>query len=385
VAAPALNLLSTEALRGEVERLRAELHASRVQLAKVTAIARDQAKALAAVTDDCPPWAPSVAICYWIWSDARRGNSAWFDAWKRIRYLVSYFGDLPAQKLTVMRWEQYRTYRRTQLTVFGTPPCDHTLNMELRRAKEMLAFAVERELIKYSPLTAAKPVKTVSQRETRLSADDIERLLIAADDVTDLRLRDGDDDGTRAAILKAFLLCCFDSLLRFNETRHLRRDRIRPDGTYEIFGSETKSGRCRIIVFTPRTLEAVARVPQLVGTPYIFASPTSSEPGNLIGEQTIRFWFRRACKLSGVDAKATKRDKRVRLHDARSGGASLADEMGARATAIRTTLGHVNLSTTQRYLRSDERNNAREIAAVIVAATDQRRGPKRAKRKSRES
>src|SRR6185312_7719147 len=369
--------LSAADLRAEVERLRAELQASRIQLAKVTAIARDQAKAIAEMTDECPPWAPTVGYVYWQWSEARRGERSWYDAWKKVRYLVSFFGDLKAPMLTTQRWDQFRAFRRTQVTKFGGPPCDHTLNMELQRAKEMLGFGVERSFLKFNPLTPAKAVKTRSQRETKLSADDIEKLLIAADDVTDLRLCDGDDDGRRAAVLKAFVLVCFDSMARFNETRHLRRDRVKSDGTYELLGSETKSGRSRIIVLTPRTLEALARVPPVVGSPYYFVNPETME---LLGESRIRDWFRRACKLSGVDQKATPKDRRVRIHDCRSGGASLADEQGARASAIRTTLGHANLSTTEKYLRADITGNAREIATIIQAATDLRWGPRRATR-----
>src|SRR6185312_13530394 len=373
-----VDAIGDEDLRGEIERLRRELTHTRAQVSRLTATVRDQAKTLAAVTDDCPPWAPSVAICYWKWSEARRGERSWYDAWKKVRYLVSFFGSLPAPMLTPQRWDEFRSFRRMQTTKFGGSPRDHTLNMELQRAKEMLGFAVERGMLRFNPLTPAKAVKTRSQRETKLSASDIEALLVAADDVTDLRLRDGDDDGRRAKTLKAFILCCFDSMCRFNETRHLRRDRIRPDGSYELLGSETKSGRPRIVVLTPRTLEALAAIPAVTGTPCIFANP---ETGELLGESRIRDWFRRACKISGVDSKATPKDRRVRIHDCRAGGASLADEQGARANAIRTTLGHAEISTTAKYLRADVGSNAHQIAEIMQRATDQRRGPAKAPRR----
>lgn len=242
----------------------------------------------------------------------------------------------------------------------------------------MLNFAVERGLMKFNRLAAAKAVKTISQRETKLTADDIEKLLHAADDVTDLRLREGDDDGQRAAMLRAFILACFDSMLRHNETRHLRWDRIGPNGVVELLATETKSGKRRTIILTPRTLEAIAKIHRVPGYPYIFAS---HETKTLIGENTVREWFRRAVKISGVSSKATKRDRFVRLHDCRSGGATLADEKGARANAIRTALGHARISTTEKYLRSDATNNAHEIAKVMIDATaPARRGPKKSPR-----
>ena len=90
----------------------------------------------------------------------------------------------------------------------------------------------------------------------------------------------------------------------------------------------------------------------------------------------MRDYFRRACVLSGVDARATEQDKRVRPHDARAGGATTADENGARARAIQRTLGHSSLRMTERYLRSEDQENARHVAEVMERAT--RIGPKRA-------
>lgn len=347
----------------------------RDQVRRLTLVAQDQAKAIAELTDETPPWAPSLAIVYWQWSDAKRDSHSWKHCFNRIRPLISNLGDLPAQQMSPRHWDQHRAWRKTQLTRFGTPPCDHTLNMELQRAKEMLDFAVERGLMKFNRLTPAKMVKTISQRETKLSADDIERLLEAADDVIDERLCEGDDDGQRSAILRAFILASFDSMLRHNETRHLRRDRMGPGGVVELLATETKSRKRRTIVLTPRTIEAIAKIVPTPGNPYVFVSP---ETKGLIGENTIRTWFRKAAKISGVDARATPRDRAVRIHDCRSGGATLADANGARPNAIRTAMGHGQISTTEKYLRADEESNAHEIAEVMIeATTGDRRGPRK--------
>ncbi len=356
----------------------------RDQVRRLTLISQDQARALSEITSECPPDAPSLACCYWLWSLARSSEPCWRMIHNRIAPLISSLGDLPAPMMSPLKWDAHRAMRRTQITKLGTPPCDQTLNIELLYAKQLLAWSVERGLIKRNPLTAAKRVKTISQRETRLTPGDVDRLLSAADDVVDGRLADGDDDGQRAAKLKAFTLACFDSFLRFNEARHLRFDRIREGGAVELLATETKSRRRRSIRLTPRTLEAISVIQRVPGSDYVFAS----EAGGLIGETTIRAWWRRACEISGVDERATLRDKQARCHDLRAGGASAADEAGARATAIKTALGHQSITTVERYLRSEAEENARHIAEVMVRATEEaRRGPRRApvRKKTRQS
>jgi integrase len=287
--------------------------------------------------------------------------------------VVDELGDLPAIKLTPDKWALHVTMRKqTAKGRYGEPIKDSCLNLELGRAKEMLTWAVNAKLIKFNPLTPAKAIKTVAHRETWLAPDYVDRLLLAADDVVDKRLAAGDDNGLRAKVLKAFILCCHDSMLRFNEARNLRRDRIGSDGRVELAARETKSKKRRTIFLTPRTMEAIARLPVNPRIPYVFAD----EAGQIV-ERRIHYWFRRACEIAGVDAYAAPGERQIRPHDLRASGATTADENGARATAVRDALGHSLLSTTEKYLRSERRENARMVAEVIVAATDKRRGPKR--------
>jgi len=354
-------------LEPAVERRRgdpwAELTRLRGQVVTLTATVRDQARALAELTDEAPPWAPSLAIVYWLWSDVRRADENWPMIWNRIKPLVDDLGSLPAPKLTPLAWEQHRARRRLEPTKFGRPPCEATLNLELLFAKQMLAWAAREGLIRRNPLATAAKVKTLSQRETRLTPEDVERLIAAADDVVDRRLREGDDDGQRAAQLKAFVLACFDSLLRFEEARTLRRDRIGSDGLVDLLASETKSRRRRVVRLTPRTLEAIAavRTDQRVFT---------------VSATTMREWFHRARELAGI--QAAPRDRQAVPHDLRAGGATAADESGARPTAVQTVMGHQSFETTRRYIRSEPIMNADDVCAAIQRST--RVGPKKAPR-----
>lgn len=299
------------------------------------------------------------------------GETGWKLIASAIRPLLADIGNLPAPLLTPMKWDEHRARRRQVITRTGAPPKDSTLNIELIYARAMLNWAVERGMVKRNPLLLAKPVATLSQRETRLTPGDVEKLLVAADDVINRRIRDGDDDGSWSRLLKAFLLCIFDSMLRFNEARLLRLGRIEPDGAYELLASETKSAKRRFVKLSPRALEAIAEIRRPERAVYVF-----EDMNGLATENRLRHYFRRACELSGVDARATERDVRVRPHDARAGGATAADENGARARAIQRTLGHASLRMTERYLRSDDQENARHVAEAIERAT--RVGPKKA-------
>lgn len=328
----------------------------------------DQAKALANVTDECPPWAPTVATLYWLWSPTRWHVPHWEKVWARIRPLVDGLGSLPAIKLTPLVWSEHLARRKLS----GLK--DITLNIELQRAKELLNWAVNHRLIKFNPLASAKGEKVILHRETWLSPDQIERLLIAAESVVDERLPEGDDDGYRSKALRALILCWHDSMMRVGESLSIRRDRIGGDGMVKLFASETKGGRGRTLFLTPRTLEAIADVPPDPGSPFVF-----SRNGSRLHERTVWYWWSKARKKAGVDIHAAPGELRVRRHDIRASGASTADEAGARATAIRDTLGHRHIATTEKYLRSEKAENARAVAEKMSEVAE-RFGPKKARR-----
>lgn len=124
----------------------------------------------------------------------------------------------------------------------------------LARAKQLLSWGVANKLLKYNPLTPAKKVPAITRRETWLPLQDVDRLLAACDDVVDKRLTEGDDDGLRAKVLRAFVLCLHDPMLRFMEAMSviLSPARIRPDGRVELASRDVKGGKRRTVFLTPR-------------------------------------------------------------------------------------------------------------------------------------
>ncbi len=344
-----------------------EMSRLRAQVMALTVTVKDQAKALADLTDDVGPAPPSLACVYWLYGPSRWSTPSWLAEQSRLKPLIRLLGNLPAARLTPLAWSQHAARRKMEPDRRGNLPADVLLNQELGRAKQLLSWAVANRMVKYNPLSAAPRLKTVSRRETWLPLGDIDRLLAACDDVVDKRLLEGDDDGTRARVLRAYVLCLHDPMLRPGEAAKvlLRPERVSEDGRVELASRESKGGKRRTVFLTPRAAEAVRALPP-------------SDPARPLKKRKLSYWFRALCEVAGVDVLAAPGEKQIRPHDLRASGASTADEHGARATAIRDALGHSRISTTEIYLRSGQANNARAATDVMAAAV--RRGPKKVPR-----
>lgn len=323
------------------------------------------------------PAAPSLNCVYWLFSLAHEHTPSWKEHRNRLLPTLRGLGELPASEITPHAWSRHLNVRRREVDRFGGTPCDHTMNIELGRAKGLLDWAVEQGMIAFSPLRPARRAKTVSRRETNLRRFDVDRLLESAGEFRDKRREDYDDDGSRAAMLKAIILCWFDSMLRFDEGRHLRRDLIESDGSYPVQREETKTeAGVRTVILTPRTLAAIAAVPVHPATNQVFVNMAK---GTLLGQTTMRGWFRWACEHGRLDARAAPRDKRIVPHHLRHAGATAADAAGARPGALQLTLGHKNFRATERYLHRDKAESARHVAQMMTdAAAPIRQGPKKA-------
>lgn len=323
--------------------------------------------------------APSLNCCYWLFSLAHEHTPSWATHRNRLLPSLRGLGELPAPEVTPIAWARHLAVRRHEEQRGGGTCCAHTTNIELGRLKGLFDWCVANQMIAFNPLASATYQKTTSRRETNLRPADIDRLLEEAAQLRDRRREDYDDDGSRAAMLRAFVLCCFDSMLRFNEARHLRRDLIEADGAYPISRGDTKTDAgARTVVLTPRTLEAIRAVPVHSATHLVFVNMAK---GTLLGEGTLRAWFRWAVEQGRLDARAAPRDKRIVIHMLRHAGATTADAAGVRSGALQMTLGHRSLKHVERYLHRDATESARHVAAIMAeAAAPTRHGPQRARK-----
>jgi site-specific recombinase XerD len=358
-------------------RLREQLAAAWAEVRTLRRTVAHQARLLEHLAPETHPAAPSVACLYWLYSLAHEHAPGWYDAWLKLQPSLRGLGSLPAPEVTPVVWARHVAQRRHEVHRLGRPPCDQTLNVELSRLKALLSWAVANQMLAYNPLQAAKRTKTRCQRETRLTPADIDQLLHEAESLRDRRVREGDDDGHRSKMLQAAALVWHDSMMRFNEGRHLRRSHIQANGDYMIPRDDTKTDAGeRTVTLTPRTLEAIARVPVHPASDYVFVNMRT---GKLLSKSSLYRWFRWTAASSRLDAKAAPRDRRLVIHHLRHAGATAADAAGVRPGALSTVLGHKDPRTTSRYVHREKSESARHVAEMIQAATD-RVGPQKKKR-----
>jgi integrase len=296
----------------------------------------------------------------------RRADSSWREIRNRLLPLVRRLGALAVVDLSESVWAEHVASRRTEDTARNRPPADHTLNIELQRAKEMIDWGVRAGLVDSNPLVNARKLKTISARETFLTEAQVMELL---------------DEGVaklpsvRAQlVMRAFCLCAYDGMMRLQEVRRLRRDRLGTDGATELSARQTKSRRRRFVPVTPRMVEAIEAIPPVLGSQMVFANP---DTGSLYGITTIESWFRAACIASGVDKYAVEGEK-VLIHTLRHSGATAADARGASPLAIKEALGHASLATTEKYLHRHRQASARDLEQLMAAGAEaERRGPRR--------
>lgn len=348
----------------------AELRAENAELRRTVAT---QARLLALLAPETSPAAPSVNCLYWLYAPHKWHGKSWRGEWHRLMPTLAGLGQMPAPDITPIAWEAHRARRRQENHRRGQPCKEVTLNVELQRLKALLDWAVANQIIKFNPLAMAKYVKVKCRRETELRHWDVTAMLEAASQKRDRRLLPEDDDGRQAAQLRAFILLCFDSMMRFNEARHCRRDYIEAGGDYRL-SEATKNGKRRIVTLTPRTLEAIEDVPTIPGTNYIFANP---DTGKLLGETTMRGWFRWACQHGNLDARAAEGET-ISAHHLRHAGATAADAAGVRPGALMDVMGHERTATLERYIHRDKLDGARHVAALMAEAA--RVPPQRAPR-----
>lgn len=339
-----------------------------------------QARLLEHLHAETHPAAPSVNAIYWLFADTRRHEKSWRLHWQRLQPSLRGLGTLPGPEVTPIAWTRHVAARRAEEQRGGGTPCDGTLNTELTRLKAMLDWAVENRMMDFNPLRPVKRIKTRDVRETRLSDEDIDALLLEAENLRDHRLAEGDDDGLRSKMLQAAALLWHDCMMRAKEARHLRRSQIQPNGDYRIPRDDTKTDAGeRTVTLTARTLEAIRAIPGHPGSDFVFVNPRT---GKLLSYHTIRRWFRWTCKTARLDAKAAPRDKRITQHMLRHAGATAADAAGVRPGALSTVLGHADLRSSARYIHREGVEAAHHVAEKMERSPARRASRKKGNRKS---
>jgi integrase len=304
----------------------------------------------------------TVRGLYGRWEKVRRFTRSWRLERVRLEPFVRLAGDRFADEITPDVWSDLRAIRMYEPSPrTGRRVSAATLDTELLRAKQMYAWGLVAGVLERNPLAAAQGSGARTARETWLTWEQVETLLLAS---------------WENPFLYAWVLVAVSTGMRLSETLTLRHDRIGGNGQITINSVQTKSKRKRIVALSSRALIAISELPRHWTSPFVF---WSRQTGRAIHPATLELWFRAAVERCGLDAVCAPGDKRLRPHDLRHTHASLADAAGIGLKALRDQLGHADSRTTERYMHREQEDRALEIAAAM-----DRRPPKKVTEPSNE-
>ena len=240
-------------------------------------------------------------------------HKSWPAMKNRLKPVIDFFGDEPAESLTAARWPAYEEKR------LGDPipyvgkddpkpdeipssrpvkltPSQLTINHELGWTKRLYSWGMQPEIdaVKVNPFATAKRTKCRKRRETWITEEDAQNMLTSYNP----RLEHS------RFIMRAFLILMIDQAFRFNEARKMRRDRMRVhEGHAVVDVGRTKNGKIHYRALTKRTVDALAEVEQIVGSPLFFVNGNRLRKDGvpvleLYSERQMRRWFRDMCEAA---------------------------------------------------------------------------------------
>ena len=214
------------------------------------------------------------------------------------------------------------------------------------RLKRFFRYLVEEDLIFYSPIETYRVPKLRSISRSILSAVEMSTLLdsLRTDDPLHIRT-------------KAILELAWSSALRSCEIRHLRNEHV-DEASGMLFIEQSKNRKDRTVPVGASALKAAATYlhevrPRYLGRlseTYVFISHRGGGPLSASG-----FWrgIKTTLSASGMAP--------ISPHSIRASSATALLESGMHVGFIAELLGHTELSTTQAYLRMNERALTDEI------------------------
>ena len=215
------------------------------------------------------------------------------------------------------------------------------------RLKQFFRYLVDADIIFYSPIENYRVPKLRSISRSVLSADEMSSLLdsIRTDDPLHIRS-------------KAILELAWSSALRSCEIRHLRLEHI-DVASGMLYIERSKNRKDRLVPVGSSALKSVAtyirdvRLRFLCPTQhtYVFISHRGGGPLSASG-----FWRGISTTLAANNIAP------ISPHSIRATSATALLESGMHVGFIAELLGHTELSTTQIYLRMNERSLTDEIS-----------------------
>lgn len=233
-----------------------------------------------------------------------------------IKYLSRAFGDKNIHQINSWHIEQYKSNRKKDLTCYGRPPSNATINRELACLKTMFNKAIEWSLISANP---AKDIKSFRENNVNLR-------ILSPEEFQ--KLYDNSSD-----IFKSFLTIAINTGLRPGEILNLRWKDIDLKQNY-INVTDSKNGESRKIPINKalhKCLSNYLNKDNVCVMTHKDGSPVKSNKGA----------FYSALKKSGID--------HYRIYDLRHTFASNLVMAGVDIVTVKELMGHKDISMTMRY------------------------------------
>jgi len=255
---------------------------------------------------------------------------------------------------------------------------DATINRDLRHLRSVWAYLVRLGLAAGNPWAAVPMLREFQQDRTRLTADQVARLVKAA--------------GRKDLSFRAALCLATETGPRLGELAHVRWFHLDLRAgawtiTREPCGWQPKGNRERLVRFSEATARVLrqyqaARVAALVGGGLSAEDARAVvEAGRVFGrgrtaghdcwERDFNMGLRAACQEIGAPE--------ITCHGLRFTLGRLAKDAGAPALAIQDLLGHADFATTQRYIGEGQAAGAATAFAAMQGRI-QETGKKQVKR-----
>jgi len=272
---------------------------------------------------------------------------------------LAFLGDVPISEFKRASWIEYRADRTQQITRFGEPTSATTRNLELQRAKRVFNWAIEEGLIETSPLASVKREPARPARETTIAHDGVAAFLREAEPLD-----------------RALFLLGVDNGLRRIEGRALQWSKISADGRTQVSWTVAKTKKTRPAILSSRVMAALAELPRVPGSDYVFANPHTGRPYS-----DNHLWCRFRAIADRVGLPAAEGDGNVHFHDSRHTFVTRTIENGTPPAVAMRAAGHTTLQQASRYFHLTdgalEAMRVRNEAALSAAVAGPRLPPAR--------
>jgi integrase len=263
----------------------------------------------------------------------------------RARPLREFFGPTTAAAMTIASGAEYRSKRLAGglgKTDEDKPVGQRTVEHELAMAKAVLNWAVDSGKVSSNPLGRLKRTKLKRNPQASLREEHLPAVIQAAPDL----------------MTAVYVIVAFDTGCRRSEALWLQWDDV-DARALAIIVRHGKGDKERTVLTTSRAIDAIRRMPRVIGNPYIFATTDRRRKGLPVCHEQINDMVREAIVASGVERFYGGR--KVRIHALRRGHATNAVERGVDPRTVQEQLGHASLATTELYLDSRFDHRRREM------------------------